>query len=164
MRSFLFYTVLVENYYPVSVLYRCKTMRDSKRCTAFCKRLQASGNQQLALIIERRSCLVQYQDLRVLKEHSGNGNALLLASGQLDSPLSYVSVNTGRKHFYKLHGTGELCGAQYFIICSSGFSVSYIFSYGTAEQVHVLLDYPYGLPQRLKCYMADILTVYHYLS
>ena len=49
-------------------------------------------HQPFALVVQRAGGLVQNQDGRVLQEHPGNGDALLLPAGQLHAPLAHIGV------------------------------------------------------------------------
>ena len=49
-------------------------------------------HQDLALVVQGAGGLVQDQDGRVLQEDAGDGDALLLAAGELDAALTDIGV------------------------------------------------------------------------
>ena len=53
---------------------------------------QALPHKDLALVVQCTGGLVQDQDGRVLQEHPGNGDALLLATRELDTALAHIGV------------------------------------------------------------------------
>ena len=49
-------------------------------------------HQMFAFVVQGGGGFIQNQDGRVLQEHPGNGNALLLAAGELHAPFAHVGV------------------------------------------------------------------------
>lgn len=88
-------------------------MGDHYRCAALHRSLERLLHDLLALLIQGRRRLVQYQNLRVLDKRSGDRDALLLASRQLRAfeaanlfeawvQLAFLLLNLGLvNHFVK---------------------------------------------------------------
>ncbi len=52
-------------------------------------------NHRFDLRIQRRCCLIEDEDRRILQHHPGDGDALALAAGELYAPLAHHSVIAG---------------------------------------------------------------------
>ena len=120
---------------------------------------QALAHQDLALVVQCTGGLVQNQDGRVLQEHTGNGDALLLAAGQLDAALSDVGVKAVLQGQNEPLGTGQTGRLHDLLAGGTGLAVGNVLGHRAAEQVHVLLHDADVLPQALQGDMADILPV-----
>ena len=74
------------------------------------QRLQGGLNQPLGTGVERAGGLVQDQDARVLQDDAGDGDALLLAAGELVAALADDGVVAlGQLHDAVVDGGGA-CG------------------------------------------------------
>ena len=103
--------------------------------------------------------LVQNQDGRVLQEHTGNGDALLLAAGELDPSLAHIGVVAVLQSPDKAIGPCQPGSLLNFLPGGTGLAIGDVLGHRAAEQVHVLLHDADVLPQALQGDMADILPV-----
>ena len=66
----------------------------------------------LGVAVERRGGLVQQQDRRPLQDGAGDGDALLLAAGQLQAALADLGVVALRRRADEAVDLGVRCGAS----------------------------------------------------
>ena len=58
-------------------------------------------NCRLGIIVQRRCCLVKYQNLRIIVQSPGNTDSLTLPAGKPDTALTDTGIDTFRKRLYK---------------------------------------------------------------
>ena len=76
-------------------------MRDDQRGTFTADRANLGLNRFFALGIERRRGLVEHEDRRVLEQGARDGDSLLFATGQFESPLADRRLQSLRQFFDK---------------------------------------------------------------
>ncbi len=81
-------TVRSDDNDAVGVLDRRQAVGDHQRRAAFREFEQRLLDVPLGFGVERRGRFVQNQNRRVLEEHSGDRQTLLLSTGEFDSPLA----------------------------------------------------------------------------
>ena len=69
-----------------------QTVGDDQGGSAVCQAQQRLLHRPFALVVERAGCFVEDQDLRVLEEGAGDGDALALAARELDAALADIGV------------------------------------------------------------------------
>ena len=71
---------------PIVILDGGQSVGDGQGRAAMGQLFEALAYEDLTLVVQRAGGLVQNEDGRVLEEDPGNGNALLLAARELDTP------------------------------------------------------------------------------
>ena len=102
--------------------------------------LKAAAHQDLALVVEGAGGLVKDEDGRVLEEDAGNGDALLLAAGELAAALAHVGVEAvlqGQNEPLRARQTGRF---NDLLAGGTGLAVGDVLRHRAAEEVNVLLD------------------------
>jgi hypothetical protein len=56
---------------------------------------QQSIKACLCRLVNRRSCLIEEEPIRLLHQRAGKGNALLLAGGELERPMANLVESPG---------------------------------------------------------------------
>lgn len=92
MAAFFLNAVLAQNEDAVGVLDGRQAVGNRQRCAALRQFVQALADQNLALVVQGARGLVQQQNARVLQKYAGNGEALLLPAGELDTALTDIGV------------------------------------------------------------------------
>ena len=129
------------------------------RGPVFCKLLQTVLDPAFTFIIQSTGGLIQDQDRRILQKNTGNGDPLLLPSGQTRSTLSHKAVITIRQRHNKVVN-----------ICLSGsilnllhrgprLTVCNILPDRTTEQINILLHQTNLIPKTFQCQFPDILSI-----
>ena len=80
--AFFLYPPIIQNNYPVGILDCFEPVGNGDNCTAFDKRINGFLHLYFIFRVERGGCFVQQDDLCVFQHGTGDGYALLLASGQ----------------------------------------------------------------------------------
>src|SRR6266576_3444582 len=108
-------TAAIDDQHFVGVLDRGQSVRDDERRPAFEQMLQRLLDECFRFGVERRGGLVQDEDGRVLEERTGDGEALLLAAGEPEAPLTDLGLVAPRQPCDELAGEREPGG-----ICKVG--------------------------------------------
>ena len=120
---------------------------------------RALAHQDLAFVVQCAGGLVQDQDGRVLQEDAGDGDALLLATGELDAALTDVGVEAVLQGKDEPLGTGQTGRFDDLLAGGTGLAVGDVVRHRAAEQIHVLLDDADVLAQALEGDVLDVLPV-----
>ena len=80
MRTHLSNLSFINQHNPIGIFHRCQTVGNDQRRTAHGQLVKAGLNLLLRDGIQSGGCLIQNQNLGILQEDTGNGNALLLTA------------------------------------------------------------------------------------
>ncbi len=92
MGSLLDDAAILNNQNSVGVDHGCEPMGNDNAGAAFRQCLERSLNRRFAFGIQRRGCLIQKQNWRVLENGARDCDALALAAGQGDAAFADRSV------------------------------------------------------------------------
>jgi len=112
-------------------------------------------------LVQGRGCLVKKHDLRFLQEGSCNGDSLLLASTQLSSSLSNLSVKSfvSKLLLDEVPGIGCLKGFNHLLLGGLGACKLQVFSDCGVEEHGLLANISDALSERLQVQVSNIFTV-----
>ena len=143
----------------VGVLDGGEAVGDHQRGAALAQLVQRALDHDLGGVVKRRGGLVQDEYGRVLEEHAGDGQALLLPARQAHAALADHGVVA------VLHGedvvvdVGALGGLDDLLLGGVETPVEYVVADGGVEQVDVLLHDAHVAAQRLERDAVDLLAV-----
>mgnify|MGYP000706986087 CR=1 FL=1 len=143
----------------VVVLDGGQAVGDGQRGAAVGQLFKALAHQDLALVVQSAGGLVQDQNGRVLQEDAGDGDALLLAAGELNAALTDVGVEAILQGEDEPLGTGQTGRFDDLLTGGTGLAVGDVVRHRAAEQIHVLLDDADVLTQALEGDVLDVLPV-----
>ncbi len=130
-------------------------VRDGDGGAALAEMRHGVLNQPLGFGIERRGRLVEQDDLRVLDQRAGDGDALALAAGKLRAALAdrrVVARREARDEFMGMRGLGR---GDDFILGCAGFADGDVVADRAVEQEHVLADIRHLPAQRAARHVGD---------
>jgi hypothetical protein len=102
---------VLEDEDGVGVLHRREPLGDGDRRAVGRERFERALDQILRLGVDRGGRPVEHQDVRVLEDDAGDGDALALAARQLHAPLAdlgVVAVREVRDELVGLRRAGRL--------------------------------------------------------
>ena len=79
---------VVQYQYPVSTENSGQSMGNNERGASYHQPVESCLNYLLAFCIQRAGCLIQYENLRILQDCSGNSQTLTLTAGNIYTPLT----------------------------------------------------------------------------
>src|SRR5579885_2547491 len=120
-----------------------EAVRDSQRRASLHQRLQSGLDQTLRMRIERARGLIEDQDARIFQDHAGDGDALLLAAGELIAALANYRIVTLVQLHNAIMDRRRLRRSDNLFLGRIRTSVQKIFTDRRVEQVRFL------------CYHAD---------
>ena len=123
-------SLLAQHKDTVVVLDGGQTVGDGQCGAAMSQLFKALSHKDFALVIQCAGGFVQNQDGRVLQENPGNGDALLLSAGQLDTALAnigVVAVLQRKDELFRARQTGGGLGGtllQVLFLALQGFGLA----------------------------------------
>ena len=105
MRALFHDPSAVEHQNPVGIAHRGQPVRHDDAGAADQRIPQARQNPGLGVRIHRTERIVQHEHRRILRQCPGNGGSLLLAAGEIDTPLAQhgvVAIGQGRERLGEL--------------------------------------------------------------
>ena len=136
-----------------------QTVGNGYRGAGLHKPFQRVLNKPLALGIERRGCLVEYKDGRILKKYTGYRDTLLLTAGKSGPTFSYLRIKTVWQSLDKIKQIRISCCFNYFFHSGITFTVCDVISYRAVKKVHILLHDTDIRTQGLLCYVPYVRSV-----
>lgn len=136
-----------------------QAMGDDQRGSPVRQAQQRLLHRPFALIVERAGRLVEDQNLRILEEGAGDGDALALAARKLDAALAdigIIALGQSDDEVVRIGGPGR---RFQFGIAGVGPAVAQVVRYGAGKKLDILLHHPDMAPERGQCHIADIGTV-----
>ena len=88
--------------------------------------------------VQRRGCLVQNQDLRVLQDDAGNAQALFFAAGELQAPVSHQGFVSLRLRGDEVVQVGDEAGRVQFLLRGILFGIEQVLADAAVEEIAVL--------------------------
>ena len=85
---------IVDHCYAVGIVDGGETVSNHNACPALPGLVQSFLHYLLTLCVQGRGCLIQKEDFGVPHQSTGDGDALLLTSGQLGTLTTHISVET----------------------------------------------------------------------
>jgi hypothetical protein len=113
-------------------------------------------NGALGLGVERGGGLVEDQDRRVLEDGAGDGDALLLAAGELEAALADHRVIAARQGGDEVVDAGGAGGGLDLAACGAVAPIGDVVADGVVEQHRVLGHHADGGAQRVLVDIADV--------
>ena len=110
--------------------------------------------------VQGGGCLIQHQDLRIFQEHPGDGDPLLLAAGEHDSPLADVAVIAVRQLHDLIMYLSTHRRLHDLLVGSVRPAVTDVLPDGAGKHEHILLDHADVPPQAALGHVPDIHPVY----
>ena len=126
MRSTLCNSIFGDDDDLIRTFDRGKTMSDGDRCAVFGKFFQAFLDLSFTLIIQCTGSFIQDQDRRVFQEDTGNGNPLLLTTGETGTTFSDKGFILLWKFHDKVVDVCTFCSGNDLFVRGIRFSVGNI--------------------------------------
>lgn len=148
--------------YLVRAAHSGNALRNNDLCTGIGKLLKIFAQLLFGLQVDRRGGVVQDQDLRLLCQRAGQGDALLLAAGK-PVPCSPMMVSkpsgseqmksAAARRAYRATSSSEMSsGALYADVAADGVGI----------ELHALRRHADAPPQRLKVPQAHVHAVHQH--
>ena len=134
-------------------------VRDDQRGAVLRYPLERVLDLLLGVAVERRGRLVEQQDRRPLEDGPRDGDALLLAAGELQAALADLGLVTLRRHADEIVDLGEPRRFLDLGIARLPAAVPDVVADGVVEQDRVLRDHADRHAQRFLGHVADVLAV-----
>src|SRR4051812_11767245 len=134
---------MLQHEHAIGAADRTEPMRDDQRRPFAEQVFHCRLDQPLALGVETRRRLVEHDDRWIAQEHAGDRDALTLATGELDSALANLCVETLRQSLDELERMSRGCGRDYLGLSGrrsvgDGAGIRDVFANAAAEQRRVL--------------------------
>ena len=132
---------------------------DDKRCPSHHEPVQGFLDDPFTFCIQGRSGFIQDQDPGIFQDGPGNGDALALATGHVDAPVSQVGIVSLRQildEFIRIGGFGR---CQDFLPCSIQPSVEDVVVYRIVEQVGFLGYDAHLFPEGSHGHIPDVMVI-----
>ena len=121
--------------------------------------LQRLLDQQLGLSIHRRGRLVQDEHGSVLEHGAGDGEALLLPTGELDAPLTDEGIVAVRQRLDELVGVGHPGRLDHLLLGGVRPAEEDVLAHGAVEEEDVLQHDAHLLAQAGEVDVAQVAPV-----
>ena len=120
---------------------------------------EVGADQRLAFRVERAGGLVEDQDPRIVDQRARDGEALLLAAGQIGRAFLDVGFISVRHALDEFLGAREPCRAHRILEREAGPAGEDVFANRAAEQEVVLQHDTEALPQMAQVDLAQVAAV-----
>ena len=134
-------------------------MRDQDACPAFNQRINRLLDQAFGNGIQRGGGLVEDQQRRVLQQHPGDGNPLLLSAGKLQSPVAHHRIQPLRLTGDEIPDVRLPAGLDHLLLRRLRLGVQQVVPDGSVEQIGFLGHHADAVPQGLKILLPHVHAV-----
>ena len=159
MGAGFFYFPVVDEDYPVGVLYGGQSVGDEYGRPALRQSVKSALYPGLRHCVQRRRRFVKYQHRRIFQEDPRYGNSLLLASRQQHAAFAHIGAESLRHVHYVIIDLGFFRSFDHLGIGGVRSAVSYIFHDGVREKIDILLHYADIPAQGMLRHLPDIVSV-----